>query len=145
MKNQNLRKQNRVWIMLNYLSLIAVMLLFYTVKIYHWPLSYLLFEIVIFAIFLTSLFQAYFKTKFWKMVHTSSKNLDEREVQTVLKALKYAYSIFTIICLIIIYAFAIAEFHSIDVVLAGGLLYLAHILPASIVGWNEQIIHVYDE
>jgi hypothetical protein len=138
MNNQNLRKQNRVWILLNYLSLIAGMLLFYTVKIYHWPLPYLLLEIGIFAIFLTSLYQAYIKTKFWKMVHTSSKILDEREAQIVLQAIKYAYSIFTIMCLIIIYAFAIAEFHQIDVVLAGGLLYLAHILPASIVGWNEK-------
>ena len=145
MKNQNLKKQNRMWILLNYLSLIAGLLLFYVVKIYYLPLSYLLFEIGIFTIFLISLYQAYIKTNFWKIVHSSSKNLDEREMQAVLMALKYAYSIFTIMCLIIIYAFAIAEYHPIDVVLAGGLLYLAHILPASIVGWNEQIIKAYDD
>ncbi len=140
MKNQNLRKQNRVWILLNYLSLIAGMLLFYTVKIYHWPLSYLLLEIVILAIFLISLNKAFIVTKFWKIVHTSSKNLDERELQLVLNALRYAYGIFTVICLVIIYAFAIADYQPIDVILAGGLLYLAHTLPAAIVGWNEQAI-----
>ncbi len=74
------------------------------------------------------------------MVHTSSKNLDEREMQVVLNALRYAYSIFAIICLIIIYAFAIAEYQPIDVLLAGGLLYLAHTLPAGIVGWKEKNI-----
>ena len=144
MKNQNSRKQNRVWISLNYLSLIAGLLLFYIVKSFHWPLSFLLFEIGIFTFFLISLFKAFIKTGFWKMVHTSSKNLDEREAHVVLNALRYAYSIFTITCLIIIYAFAIAEYQPIDVLLAGGLLYLAHTLPAAIVGWNEKKILVDD-
>lgn len=144
MKNQNSRKQNRVWISLNYLSLIAGLLLFYTVKSFHWPLSFLLFEIGIFTSFLISLFKAFIKTGFWKMVHTSYKDLDEREMQVALNALRYAYSIFTIICLIIIYAFAIAEYQPIDVLLAGGLLYLAHTLPAAIVGWNEKKILVDD-
>ena len=140
MKNQNSITQNRVWIILNYLSLVAGMLLFYAVKIYHLPLSFSMFEIGIFAIFLFSLFKAFIQTKFWKIVHTSSKKLDEREFQVVLNALRYAYGIFVIICLVIIYAFAVAEYHPIDVVLAGGLLYLAHTLPAAIIGWNEKII-----
>lgn len=145
MNKQKSRTQNRIWILLNYLSLIAGLFLFYSVKIYQLPLSYLWFEIGIFAIFFISLFQAYFKTKFWQMVHTSSKKLDERELHNVLEALKYSYSIFTIACLILIYAFAVTKFYQIDVVLAGGLLYLAHILPASLVGWRERIIPVNDE
>ncbi len=140
MKNQKSKNQNRIWILLNFISLIAGISLFYMVKIYHWPLSYLLLEIVILAIFLISLNKAFIVTKFWKIVHTSSKNLDERELQLVLNALRYAYGIFTVICLVIIYAFAIADYQPIDVILAGGLLYLAHTLPAAIVGWNEQAI-----
>ena len=140
MKKQKSRKQNRIWILLNFIVLIAGMLLFYTVKIYHWPLSYLLFEVVLLSIFLISFYKAFIVTKFWKMTHTSSKNLDEREMQVVLNALKYSYSIFTIICLFIIYGFAIAEYKPIDIVLAGGLLYLAHALPAAIIGWKEKVI-----
>ena len=134
------RNQNRAWILLNYLSLIGGVTLFYAVKIYHWPLSFLLLEIVIFAVLLFSLFKAFIITKFWKMVHTSSKNLDEREMQVVLNAVRYAYAIFAIICLLLIYAFAIAEKQPIDVVLAGGLLYLAHTLPAAIIGWKERYL-----
>ena len=134
------RNQNRAWILLNYVSLIGGLSLFYTVKIYHWPLSFLLLEIAIFALLLFSLFKAFIITKFWKMVHTSSKNLDEREMQVVLNALKFAYGIFAIICLILIYAFAIAEKQPIDVLLAGGLLYLAHTLPAAIIGWKEKYL-----
>ena len=138
MENQKLRKQNKIWILINYLSLITGILLFYIVKIYHLPLTILWFEIGIIAVLLVSFYKAFIITKFWKMVHTSSKNLDERETQVVLNALRYAYSIFAIICLIIIYAFAITEHLPIDVVLAGGLLYFAHTLPVVIVGWNEK-------
>jgi len=138
MKNQNSRKQNRVWITLNYLSLFAVLTFFYTGKNFQWPIIFIIIEIGSITILLFSFFKAFIKTKFWRMVHTKSKNLDEREKNVVLNSLKYAYSIFTIICLIIIYAFAVAEFHPIDVVLAGALLYFAHTLPAAIVGWNEK-------
>ena len=140
MKKQNSKTRNRVWIILNYLSLIVGMFLFYAVKIYHLPLSFLMLEIGIFAIFIFSLYKAFIQTNFWKLVHAKSINLDEREMQVVLNALRYAYGIFAIICLVIIYAFAIAEFRPIDVVLAGGLLYLAHTLPAAIIGWNEKYI-----
>ena len=138
MTKETSRKQNRVWILLNSLSLIVGLVLFYGVKIFNWPLYFLLIEIVVLAIFLISFYKAFIITKFWKMLHTSSKNLDEREMQVVLNAIRYAYSIFAIICLFIIYAFAIAEYQPIDVVLAGALLYLAHALPSSIVAWNED-------
>jgi len=138
MKYQESRKQNRVWILLNYLSLIAAMVFFYTGKYFQWPISSIIFGIGSVAIFLITFLRFFIKTKYWKMVHTSYKNLDEREMQVVLNALRYAYSIFTIVCLVIIYAFAIAEYHPIDVLLAGGLLYLAHTLPAAIVAWNEK-------
>ena len=140
MKQQNLRKQNRYWILINYLSLIAVLVFFYTGKYFQWPIFSVIFEIGSLGIFIISFYRAFIKTKLWKMVHASYNNLDEREMQVVLNALRYAYSIFAIICLIIIYAFAIAEYHPIDVLLAGGLLYLAHTLPAAIVGWNEKYI-----
>ncbi len=140
MEQQNFRKQNRYWILLNYLSLIAVLIFFYILKYLQWPLFSVIFEIGSVAILIISFFRAFIKTKFWKMVHTSSKNLDEREMQVALNALKYAYSIFTIVCLIIIYAFAITKYLPIDVLLASGLLYLAHTLPAAIVGWNEKNI-----
>ena len=140
MENTNLKKQNRMWIALNYLSLIAVLVFFYTGKYFHWPLFLAIFTIVSLGIFFISFLKAFIKTNFWKMVHTSNKNLDERETQIVLNALKYSYSIFTVICLIIIYFFAVAKPGFIDVILAGGLLYLAHTLPPAIVGWNEKYI-----
>ena len=139
------KQQNRFWMVLNYLSLIVGMLLYYAVKIYNLPGYLIYYEIGFMAIFLFSLFKAFVKTKYWRIVHTSSKKLDEREMQVVLNAMKYAYGIFTIVCLVVIYSFAIAENQPIDILLAGALLYFAHTLPAAIVGWNERNISIDDD
>lgn len=138
MKQQNFREQNRFWILLHYFSLIAVLVFYYSGKYLHWPIVTVIFEIGFLVILLISFFRVFIKTKFWKMVHTSSKNLDEREILAVLNGLKSSYSIFTVTCLIIIYTFALIGYHRIDVLLAGALLLLAHTLPAAIVGWNER-------
>ena len=37
------------------------------------------------------------------------------------------------------YTCFVDQSHPVDVILAGGLLYLAHTLPAAIVGWNERV------
>jgi hypothetical protein len=60
--------------------------------------------------------------------------------QVMLNSLKYSYSVFTIIVLVIVYGFAIAEQGPVDVVIAVCLLYIAHTLPAAIVGWKEKFI-----
>jgi hypothetical protein len=79
-------------------------------------------------------------TGIWKMGHQTMKNLDERQIQVVLNATRISYSIFVILVLIIIYGFALIEKGPIDVVFAASLLYLAHILPASILAWTERDI-----
>ena len=138
MENQKLK--NRFLITLNLISLVLMIAFFYLVKFNRWQISFIFAEVVSIVFFVLSFYLGFIKTKFWKIVHTKSKNLDEREMQVVLNALRYAYGIFVIISLVIIYAFAVAEYKPIDVVLAGGLLYFAHTLPAAIVGWNERII-----
>ena len=138
MKQQNFREQNRFWILIHYFSLIAVLVFYYSGKYLHWPIVTVIFVIGFLVILLISFFRVFIKTKFWKMVHTSSKNLDEREILAVLNGLKSSYSIFTVTCLIIIYTFALIGYHRIDVLLAGALLLLAHTFPAAVVGWNER-------
>lgn len=138
MEFQNIRKPNRWSLVLNYCSLIAVLAVFYTGKILGWNLLFFLAGFVALALFVFTFWRAFLRTRFWKMVHTSSQNLDERELQVVLKALRNSYSIFTITCLIVIYAFAVTGLQPVDVIMAGALLYLAHTLPAAVVGWNER-------
>jgi hypothetical protein len=138
MEQRNFRKKNRYWIILNYLSLTAVLVFFYSGKLLQWPHLIIILEIGSLVIYIISFIRTFIRTKYWKMVHTSLKNLDEREIQVVLNGLKYSYSIFAIVCLIIIYIFAFIEYHPIDILFAGALLLLAHTLPAAVVGWNEK-------
>ena len=133
-------EQNRIWIVLNFLCLITIIIFFYIARHFQWPLLMIIIEIALILLFILSFLNAFIKTKFWNLVHSSEKKLDEREILVVLKSLKLSYSIFTIVCLIIIYGFAIAERGPVDVLIAGTLLYLAHTIPAAIVGWNEILI-----
>ena len=130
----------RFWVIINYLSIIFLLSFFYTGKYFNWTVLVLIGEAASLLLFIVSFIKGFINTKLWRMSHTSSKNLDERQLQVLLNSLKYSYSIFTIITLIIIYGFAVAELGPIDVVLAGCLLYMAHTLPAAIIGWNEKVI-----
>ena len=136
---QKISKTNRrIWIVINYMSVIFILTIFYTGKNLEWPPYVLISGIVAIIVFVFSFIQVFIGTSLWKMVHASDKILDERQIKVVLSSLKYSYMTFTIVCLAIIYGFAVAELGPIDVVLASCLLYFAHTLPAIIVGWVEK-------
>ena len=136
---QKISKTNRrIWIVINYMSVIFILTIFYTGKNLEWPPYVLISGIVAIIVFVFSFIQVFIGTSLWKMVHASDEILDERQIKVVLSSLKYSYRTFTIVCLAIIYGFAVAELGPIDVVLASCLLYFAHTLPAIIVGWVEK-------
>jgi len=132
------KKSRRSSVILNYLSIILILIIFYLVKLLGISKIYLLFEIIPIVILIITFKSAFLNTNFWKMTHTSSKKLDERELQVVYKATTFSYTIFTILCLIIIYTFHLTGIGSIDVVLAAALLYFAHTLPAAIIAFTEK-------
>ena len=138
MEDQKLK--NRLWISLNFVSLISLIVFFYLGKLSNWQIMVIIVEVLSIALFVISFYKGFIKSNFWRLVHSKSQNLDEREISLVLTGLKYSYSIFTILCIVIVYILILINFQFIDVVLAAGLLYLAHILPAAIVGWNERIV-----
>ena len=132
------KRNRRATVILNYLSIIFILIIFYLVKLLGISKIYLLFEIIPIVILIITFKSAFLNTNFWKMTHTSSKKLDERELQVVYKATTFSYTIFTILCLIIIYTFHLTGIGSIDVVLAAALLYFAHTLPAAIIAFTEK-------
>ena len=125
-------------IFIHYLCLVIILIIFYSVKSMGLPKLYLLLEIIPIIGLVMSFRKAFGISNLWKLTHTSYKKLDEREMQLVFKATTYSYSIFTIICLVIIYTFNLIGLAIIDVIMAACLLYIAHILPASIIAWNEK-------
>ncbi len=134
------RQTRRLWVIINYLSIIFLLSFFYTGKYLNWTVFVFIGEAASLLLFVFSFIKGFIKTHLWRMSHTSTKNLDERQLQVLLNSLKYSYTIFTIITLIIIYGFAVAELGPIDVVIAGCLLYVSHTLPAAIIGWKEKVI-----
>ncbi|MBE9480176.1 MAG: hypothetical protein IMY69_00615 [Bacteroidetes bacterium] len=139
-KDSKTKQKRKLWIVINYLSIILILSIFYTGKYYDWPVFVIVCEAAFFILLIFSFIKVFIKTQLWKMSHTSDKNLDERQLQVMLNSLKYSYSAFTIIVLVIVYGFAIVEQGPIDIVIAACLLYIAHTLPAAIIGWKEKII-----
>lgn len=125
-------------VLINYFCIIITLILFYGIKYAGFSKIFLLLEIIPLICLIISFRIAFSTSNLWKLTHSSFRKLDEREIQIVYKATTYSYSIFTILCLVLIYTFYLLGFPIIDVVLAGSLLYIAHILPASIIVWNEK-------
>jgi len=139
MKKSSSESKIKLVIIFNAMNVIAIVLLFELLKMADnkiW-LGVLEFLLVITA-FIT-FYYAYWQTGLWRLAHTKTEKLDEREIQLVSDSLKVSYSVFTIVTVLIIYAFAVIEKGPIDVVIAAGLLYFAHILPSAILGWRGKI------
>jgi len=129
---------SRIAVLVNYFSIIVILALFYVVRLGLLKTVFIAFEIIPLIAAVLSFRYAFLKTDIWKMTHASYKKLDEREIQVVFKATSISYSLFVIVTLVIIYIFILSGMGQIDAVLAVSLLYIAHILPASIIAWNEK-------
>lgn len=133
------RSNRRIWVVINYLSLIMLIILYRLGHFKGWSVLIVVSLIVVFITLQFSFSRLHKKTGLWKLVHTSVKELDEREIQITHEALRYSYSIFVITCLLIIFIFSILEIDLIiDVISGVTLLYLAHTLPASVIAWAER-------
>ena len=139
--NQQLSKTARkTWIVLNIVSIILIVSFFYLGQLLEVPAVFFAGGGVSVIIAITSFIKVFIKTGLWKMVHSSQHSLDERQVQVILNAMKYSYSIFTILIIAIVYGFALFNKGPVNVLVAACLLYIAHILPAAIIGWSEKYV-----
>ncbi|MDX2442579.1 MAG: hypothetical protein QNK30_02155 [Bacteroidales bacterium] len=128
----------RLSLIINFTSVALLIIVFEILKNTGQNNWLVLLEIALLAIAIASFIYTFANTGLFKFTHTKYSSLDEREVQLINRALRYSYSIFTILVLVIIYVYAIIENGPIGVVIAAGLLYFAHILPAGILGWTQK-------
>lgn len=138
MKKQISKSARRFWVIINHISIILILAFFYNGRSVGWSNTFTAAIVIVLILLIISFIYAYGITNLWKLVHTASKKLDERQIQIVHKALQISYSIFVIFCLLIIYGYAVVEKGPIDVILAILLLYWAHTLPAAILAWTEK-------
>jgi hypothetical protein len=134
------RNQRRFWVVMNYTSLVIILSVFYC--LHNTPASklWLIAEILPLGILIYSHRKAYGKTNLWKLTHSPGSQLDERELQVVYQAVSVSYVAFVVVVLLLVYGFALVDRGPVDILLAGALLYLAHILPASFLAWNQKWI-----
>jgi len=133
-------KNRRLCVLINYTALILGVFAFEAIKykmgLPEW-VGLSMIGILLIILIISFLF-AYGITGIWRLAHKKTENLDEREIQVVTNSIRISYTIFAIMVIVIVYLFAIFGLGPFDVVIAATLLYLAHILPTSILAWTEK-------
>jgi len=132
---------------INYLCLLVMNICFYFVT--GNSNQHYIFDIIgisAFAGVVVTFYYVYIRTGLWKLVHSRTDDLDERELQITHEALAISYAWFTVICLVIMFIHAVlfrflpdVNF-IITVPLVVSLIYLAHTLPAAFLVWNKNFL-----
>jgi hypothetical protein len=132
------RPQRRANVIVNYLSVALLAFVVDMRGLLGWgSMPVLIVACAAVVLGLATFIRGFWRTRLWSMTHTGFKGLDERQVQIVYESLRVSYSLFAIVCLMILYANALVERGHIPILLAGAVLYLAHTLPAAVVAWTE--------
>ena len=141
------QSKRKMWVMVNYVALVALLILFYTADRAGLTMPVIIGGSTAILLLVISFVKAYAQTGLWRFVHTKADRLDEREMLMTYESLRRSYGLFAIICLVI---FLLAELITKE--FGGGLklalmpviaalIYLAHILPASVIAWTEREIY----
>lgn len=88
-------------------------------------------------ILLFTYYYSFWRTNLWTYTHKRINMLDERELAENNRALRFAYSVFTVIVLIILLYFVLST-AVLSIIPVAGMIYLAHILPAVYLGWIKK-------
>lgn len=124
-------------IIVNYLALITFTALFeYYRYTGIWDMVSIISVVAGLMVFVLSFYYAYGRTGSWKQVHIPFSKLDEREAGMAYESLRIAYAIFSVVVLLAMMAFALSGLQ-VGIVAFVSLLLLAHILPASVISWQE--------
>ncbi|TKJ37920.1 hypothetical protein CEE37_13225 [candidate division LCP-89 bacterium B3_LCP] len=132
------QSSRRIGIIINYIGLLLLLALHYSGKQIGWNHMFTAGIAVMLALSLITFFMIHMKTGLWKLVHTKSENLDERQMQVTREALEFSYKVLAITTVSIIYYMAIFSGGGVDMVTVVSLLYLAHTLPSSVIGWKQK-------
>lgn len=141
------QSKRRMWVLINYIALLLLIVLFYAADKtnFYTPVAIAGFIALIFLIL--SFVMVYARTGLWRFVHTRAEKLDEREMAMTYESLRRSYGIFAVICLLV---FLMAELITKEfgssyklalMPVIAALIYLAHVLPASVIAWTERQIY----
>ena len=133
------KRERRLLVVLNYLSLGAIVFLAHMGSAYGWNMRLNLVGILAaVAVLVVTFIGGFWRTGLWRLAHASFDNLDERQALVMYESLRRSYTVFALLCIVVLYVNAVAEQGHIPILVAAGLLYLAHTLPAAVVAWTEK-------
>ncbi len=89
------------------------------------------------ATLLITYYAGFWHNGLWKYTHKKVDQLDERELAENDRALRFAYSSFTVFVLALLLIYVLLEI-SLTIIPVVSLIYLAHILPAVYLGWRQR-------
>lgn len=144
MEREMSTRKRRIGVVVNYLSILLILALFYMGKHAGWSVPLIMGEIAALALSVASFIVVHFRTQLWALVHAPIQDLDERQLQVTDKSLRYAYSIFSVICLLILaycfYGLMGSRDSAMGALALFSLIYLAHTLPSSIIACMEKVV-----
>lgn len=138
-------KNLKILAVLNYSTLILMNVMFYFV--FRGREASHMFDaigILSLLIVIVTFIPLHMKSGIWKLTHTKSDKLDERELALTHWALSESYGWFAIICLLILLALSlisrmnICPQYTISMPLVASMIYLAHTLPGTLIIWKKS-------
>jgi len=139
-------KNLKMMSIINYSFLIIMNVMFYFVfrgrQASH---IYDIIGITSFLVIIATFIPLHMKSDIWKLTHTKSDKLDERELALTHWALSESYGWFAIICLLILLALSlisrinICPQYTISMPLIASMIYLAHTLPGTLIIWKNGL------
>jgi hypothetical protein len=133
--------KRRIGVVVNYASLVLFLLLYYIGFVGGWNVALIVGFLVFLTVATASFMVVHIRTGLWKLAHSNREKLDERQIQLTHEALRVSYSVFAVICLLIMLFNAVTGYRGsylFDAVLPVSLLYFAHSLPSSVIAWTER-------
>ena len=137
MEAKILFNNRKIGVLYTYLSLLTILMVFEYAREDGVSLFLKVIEAISILIFIISFIITYVKTGLWRFTHKPIRELDEREIILLSKSLRYSYTSFTILVLLLLMSFTLTN-ASVDMVLVVSLIIFAHLLPASIIAWTEE-------
>ena len=137
------KTQRRLLVVVNYLSLAAIVFLVHMGRAQGWDARLVLAGVLpAVAVLLATFVGVFWRTGLWQLAHASFDKIDERQAQVMYESLRRSYTVFALLCVVVLFVNAVAEKGHIPILIAAGLLYLAHTLPAAAVAWSEKEVLV---
>lgn len=145
------RNKRRIFVVLNFFFMIFFIVFFIRGEYTSWNLGLIMVVSISFLIFIFSIVILYGRTNLWKLTHTKTDELDEREIYITHQAFRKSYEIFGVLSLILLFfIFFTVRYsfftltprghYSLGLILLMALNYLFNIIPAAILAWTEKDI-----